>query len=680
LLLTFTLLVTLVWALTVGGKVGWEELKSKAINQQFFEGQPAFAAGALFFSNQLTTSNWEHHLKQLKFRTTPLHLPLSPKSYWPISSDVCIHISGLSSDLPQNALCSVANISHETTTQDNMILIGAAWTDSHTHPLLFMGNPLKQTQWVSFEFQHLFELYQGTPILFKPVALKEVPYACLQSILSTEDRKFLEHKGIDFKGLARALLTNIIEGRLAQGGSTITQQYIKNAFLSSEKTFTRKVTEARLALWLENELTKDEILERYLNVVYFGNVGPFEIRGIQAASQIYFDLPIGLLDWQHCLVLASVLKGPNQFHPIKKREALEKRYSKLLDSLVEEQILSSEDRAMYQNLPKISLSLNSTEILNSASFLSAVRDIPTDRNSIYLTLVTHLQSAIQNLTSRYLAKFNSDLEASVVVVNRNSGQVLTLINGKDPILSPYPRALKSKRQIGSLIKPYIYYQHFLAHPEDDLDTMIIDEPIEIKVGTKIWSPQNFDKKFYGPVTLNFALSNSLNIPAVKLGQNLNYKNWFPGANHPSLLLGAIEMSPIEVAEMYLKLDQGLTAHLSYVLDLYEPSAIWQMRKQPELTPTEMSARDKVWAILRSSAFNGTSKAIAKSPRLVNRAFGKTGTTSGFRDSWFAGFFEQYLIVVWIGADKNMDTQLTGGSGALPLFIEVAEFLDSRAPH
>jgi penicillin-binding protein 1B len=549
--------------------------------------------------------------------------------------------------------------------------------ESSTDYQVLKGNPLKLTSWFSTGVQKLFHLRRRTPLLFESVRLPEVPFACLQSILSTEDKKFLEHKGIDYKGIVRAFIHNLRSGKLAQGGSTLTQQYIKNAFLSPEKTFKRKLTEARLALWLESQLSKDDILERYLNVVYFGNVGEFEIRGIGAASQIYFDLPVAQLSWPQCLVLASVLKGPNQFHPIKKPKALEARYQTLLDGLIADQILKPEDKNMYSILPKITFKIKSQTILNAASYLSAVSSLPESQNGVFLSMVTPLQNEIQNITFHYLQKTNPSLEASVVVVHRESGQVLAIINGKDPTLSPYPRATKSKRQIGSLIKPYIFYQHFLANPSDTPQTEILDGPLEIEVGNKRWTPQNYDNKFLGKVSLETALAQSLNIPAVKLGLNLSYQSWFPGQSHPSLLLGAIEMSPLEVARLYLQIDQGPSASLLFEAP---PNSFIQSGVLEALTEPQKEARDKVWSILKKAAQVGTSKAIQFHPKLKDQAFGKTGTTSGFRDSWFAGFLNHYLIVVWVGADDNTNTKLTGSTGALPLFLEIANFLQSQALH
>jgi penicillin-binding protein 1B len=655
----------------------WETLKSRALNQEFFDGQTVYALRDFISAKELTPSQWVPILERLKFRQISIEQPLKPNTFWAPSPNVCPFIkSQFQLDFVDQS-CSVVSLDrlapliHPT-------LLGIVFPneESSQEHLILKGNPLKPTSWFSTGFQSLFHLRDRTPLLFESVKLSDVPFACLQSILSTEDKKFLEHKGVDYKGIARAFIRNIQSGKLAQGGSTLTQQYVKNAFLSSEKTLWRKLTEARLSIWLESQLSKDEILERYLNVVYFGNIGQFEIRGIGAASQIYFDLPITQLSWPQCLVLASVLKGPNQFHPIKKTKALEARYRALLDGLIADQILKPEDKNTYSALPQVTLNLKSHTILNAASYLSAVSSLPQS-GEVFLSLVPSLQNEIQKITFEYIQKTNPSLEASVVVVHRESGQVLSIINGKDPALSPYPRAVKSKRQIGSLIKPFIFYQHFLAYPKDSPQTEIMDEPLEFEVANKKWAPQNYDKKFLGKVSLEVALAQSLNIPAVKLGLNLPYKSWFPGQTHPSLLLGAIEMSPLEVALLYLQIDQGPSRGLFFEAPLNSFASSGVSKPMTEL---EKDARDKVWAILKTAAKIGTSKSLQFQPKLKDQAYGKTGTTSGFRDSWFAGFLDNYLIVVWVGADDNTNTKLTGSSGALPLFIEVANLIKSQALH
>jgi penicillin-binding protein 1B len=552
-----------------------------------------------------------------------------------------------------------------------------------------------QKVFTSSQKKFLFFLHNQTPFLFEKVSLKDVSFSCIQSILNTEDQNFLDHEGLDYKGILRAFLANLQARRLVQGGSTLTQQYIKNAFLSSEKTLSRKLLEARLSLWIENHLSKDEILERYLNVVYFGQVGSFEIRGIQAASQLYFNSPAHTLDWPQCLVLSALLKGPNQFHPIKKAEALKKRYQTLLEKLVTKKILNQEDLSRYSELPPMSFHIQSQTVLNAASYMSSIEEIP-DSPEIWLTMIPFIQNTLQSLTGSHLKSLKKNIqdykepsvkasiEASVVVVDRKTHHVIAMINGQDPRLSPFPRALKAKRQIGSLIKPFIFYEYFKKFPRQDAQEQLIeDEPFSLKIGSQQWTPQNYDKKFRGSVSLEQALSESLNIPAVKIGLSLNYKDWFPEQKHPSLLLGALEMSPLEVTKMYLKIDQGIETPLIFFqqqnLTLNQKEEIDLIEEKEADTDTTKAhlARDQVWSILKKASESGTSKALSLNPHTEKTCFGKTGTTSGFKDSWFAGFTESYLVVVWLGSDTNENTHLTGSSGALPLFIKIAEVLQKQ---
>lgn len=536
-------------------------------------------------------------------------------------------------------------------------------------------------------------LYQGSLdqwIWFNKIRLSEVPVSCLQSILATEDQDFLKHSGVDFKSLMRAAWVNLKSGRFAQGGSTLTQQYVKNAYLSNEKTLSRKWQELQLSLKIEKTLTKDEILERYLNVVYFGQEQGTQIRGLGAASQYYYNRPVSDLELGHCLTLAAMLKGPHQYHPVKKTQSLQKRREFILTQMQDNQSVSPLEAKKARPLPPVSSMVMTHSFAPFAYYLDAWKKLnpqtpaPTE---LLLNVDLKLQTAIQHAAREHLKKLDATnskkLEVALMVTERKTKKVKVIISGQDYQSSPFPRAIVTKRPIGSLIKPWLY-KLALEHLNLNLDSLIPDDPIEITSVKPKWVPQNYNKKSQGLVSLQEALSLSLNLPTVYLGQTLGIEKWVESLvkilphidksewTHPSSWLGSSNLSVYDVSQMYLSFEHPLNNQPQ--LESQPPLTI-----EPVTTLSETeSATPFIFQALVQAGANGTSKALAQSS-LYPQIFGKTGTTSDYRDAWFAGWTPEYLIVIWVGRDNNEPTQLTGSQAALPLFIDIAKILSPSSP-
>lgn len=647
------------------------------------------ASQSYYSGAPVSPTNWIESLKAQDFTEITLETALSPLRFWAPSSKACLFFKQLKD--PDHYICSVAYLDMQQQA------LGVVWDRDELQKIhaVFAGDSSLAPTPFGFIFRPL--IYQGTftqPIFFEPIQLSSVPVICLQSILVTEDQDFLEHKGLDWRGIARAMWVNLRQGRFAQGGSTLTQQYIKNAFLSNEKTLKRKVTEALLAIRLEKQFSKDQIFERYLNVVYLGQAGAFELRGVGAAARHYFEKEVSQLDLAECTLIAALLKGPNQYHPLKHPQALQKRRAWILGRLLEQDFITDQERQIALPNPKVGEVGQQGYIRQMAYYLDAAQKTHPEieaQEQVFLAVNPEVQSLAQRATQTHLTELTrhrkaikkelaagNPLQASVVVVNRHTHLLEAIVSGANFSSAPYARALYAKRPIGSLIKPFVYYLALVNDPTLDSQSWLQDEALEVQVPGGTWKPENYDRQFRGEVSLETALAQSLNIPAVRLGMQLGpslvldkLHEWVPGIDlntpHPSMLLGAIEMSPLEVAKLYLAMDSA--AELIEPLFLIPPSSPAPI-KALHPHPNE---RDLIYQILIESGRSGTSKALGNSP-LFPTVFGKTGTTSDYKDAWFLGYTPEHIIVVWTGFDNNAPTGLTGASGALPLFKAIAEGL------
>lgn len=552
---------------------------------------------------------------------------------------------------------------------------------------------------IQLEPRRLAQFVEGKPLLQDWIPLGEIPPTCLNAVLAIEDPKFLEHNGINWKGLARAAVVNATKGRYAQGGSTVTQQMVKNFFLNSDKTISRKIKEFAMSLVLESKLNKDQIFEIYLNIIYLGQAGPFSVFGYSAASQYYFQKKIQDLDLSECSLLAAILNSPGNYDPFRKSENAVKRRSLVLSKMRELEMIGNEELAQAQAAP---LPRNTRARVDETApyFLEAVHreiqeaQIPMEGLHVYTTMDARFQENaqkdliqhLQNLEagSKTLQKFKEQglsLEGVVLTIDVETGRITSAIGGRGFRKSPFNRILDGHRQVGSLAKPFVYLTAFEENDELNPASLIQDEKSTYKIHKQSWTPENYTKKFYGEVSLNYALKNSLNAATVKLGMELDLDSIVdnftragvssPMEKVPSLMLGSMDARPIEMAEAYLTLAR-MGRHLKPRFYDYLVFANGNVQSNFENDSEQVftpEATAMVVSIMEDSTKNGTAGQIGRSG-FSWPAAGKTGTTSDYRDAWFVGFTPRDLALIWVGFDQSQNHGLTGGSGAVPLWINV----------
>ena len=525
------------------------------------------------------------------------------------------------------------------------------------------------------------------------VKLSEVPDNFLKMLLLIEDRRFFEHNGIDPRSIARALYVNISSGRTVQGASTLTQQLVKNLFLTKDKTLVRKINEAFMSLLLEFHYDKKVILETYLNEIYLGQDGRRAIHGFGLASDFYFGKKLANLTVDEMAIMVGMVKGASYYNPQKNPENAKKRRDVVLNSMHQEELLTKKE------VEKLLAKPVTTVKHASAGLYPAFIDLvklqlqqnyePEDLRSEGLRVFTTLDPYVQYMTEQAVVKTmpklssNQDLQTAAVVVSPSNGDVLAIVGDRKPSFKGFNRALNAKRQIGSLIKPVIYLTA-LQHPSEyTLATMLDDSYFSYSTPKqKDWQPKNYDKQYHGNVTLYEALLNSYNIPAVRTGLDIGLNNIIKTFNamgdhesipaYPSLTLGAINMSPVEVAGIY----QTFAAN-GFHSPLRSVHAVLDKDSQPlerySLNVDNQVAPEAV-ALVNSALIDvakfGTAKKLADNLNL--QVAGKTGTSDDLKDSWFAGFSGDLTAVVWTGYDDNRPSSLTGSSGAMRIWQNIVK--------
>ena len=529
----------------------------------------------------------------------------------------------------------------------------------------------------------------------------DVPRLFLERLIAVEDKRYFDHPGVDVKGITRAVFANIVAGRMRQGGSTITQQLVKNLYLTRERSLRRKFQEALMALSLERRYSKQEILEAYLNEIYLGQDGNRAIHGFGLGAEFYFDKPLAELNIAEQALLIGIIKGPSAYNPRKKPQVAEQRRNTVLQVLLKADLVSLQEYEKAISQP-VEVSARSTNRKKPfAAFTELVHKrllsnydasaLQTQGLKIFTTIDPLIQQLIVRSQQDFLAsqaenlnKAGQPLQIAAVWADPVSAEVKAMTGGREQNPS-YNRALLAKRQIGSLIKPFVVTEALSRPDEFQLGTILNDDAINLtdRKG-QTWSPQNYDRKTRGPVTMLEALVNSYNLATIDLGLKLGLASVADRVNsmglldetiplYPSLLLGAIEMTPFEVAQLYHTLaNQGFYAPLKAIRTVVDASG----EPLREARNTVRQAIDSKVAYLTTYAMTevvnrGTARSLKNlAPRSLPIA-GKTGTSDDTRDSWFAGFGENLLGVVWIGHDNGEPTKLTGASGALQAWGRMA---------
>jgi penicillin-binding protein 1B len=538
----------------------------------------------------------------------------------------------------------------------------------------------------------VFPVHGEDRIVLSPA---DVPPLLRSGVKVVEDRRFDRHHGVDPYGILRALWADLRAGRVVQGGSTLTQQLVKNYFLSDEQTIGRKATEAVMALRLEARFSKDDILVAYLNEVYLGQDGERAVHGFGLASEYYFAKPLAELNVGELALLIGMVKGPSYYDPRKHADRARARRNLVLQELADAQLI---DAAAAKRAAAESLGLRPPGGRYVPAYLDLVRrhlkrdyaeaDLASAGLAVYTTLDSRAQAAAERSLTLHLSHLDAvsrlrgaHLEGAVIVAEPNSGDVVAVVGGREVGAEGFNRALDARRPIGSLVKPAVYLAA-LETGRYNAATMIDDAPIEIKLGDgSIWAPENFSHDVHGSVPLARALAESMNLATVRLGlevglprvadtlQRLGLETR-PTLN-PSLLLGTVEMTPLEVVQVYTSLaNGGFRARLRAVRAVLDeqgrPLKSFKVQVEAAAPPSAVYQLDRMLTLVTTRG-TGRDAAARLPPGTV--VAGKTGTSSDTRDSWFAGFTGSYLAVVWVGYDDNRVTGLSGAAGALPVWAD-----------
>lgn len=563
----------------------------------------------------------------------------------------------------------------------------------------------------------LFAQYYGDkPVLRNVVTIAsgDVPPLCLNALLAIEDANFYEHSGISLTGLARAIILNLRPGHRAQGGSTITQQLVKNYFLSDERTFKRKFTEIAMAFLVEHHASKDDILETYINLIYMGQNGVFEVRGFSAAAQHYFGKPLRDLNLPECALLAGILNGPGVYDPVKHPDKALKRRTHVLERMTElgfiDQTKQKEANSFaLPKTPERNLTEPAPYFVQAARRELAARSINTEDGArIYTGLNLRAQEAAQQAVRQGLDKIETtfdnikkikatgkNLEAVMLSADPETGFIQSLVGGRGFTATQYNRAIDARRQVGSVMKPFVYLTAFegldpQGQPYTPL-TLLADKATTHKFENQVWTPKNYEGTYNGDVPMYWALKESLNAATVNLGMAVGIDNIVETAKRmgitsklsplPSLTLGAFELSPLEVLQAYTSISRfGQKVPLT-LIDRVEDLSGTQLYKF-ESKPEQVAAPDAVAelvGVMKQTIISGTGRG-ARLAGFTPPAAGKTGTTNDKKDAWFAGFTPGHVAIVWVGYDDNTSHHLTGATGAVPLWTQyMKSYASSFAP-
>ncbi|WP_317930367.1 penicillin-binding protein 1B [Halioxenophilus sp. WMMB6] len=535
--------------------------------------------------------------------------------------------------------------------------------------------------------------------------LQEIPPLLGETLLAVEDRNFMHHNGVSLKAIARAMWANLRAGGLVQGGSTLTQQLVKNMFLSNERSLSRKLTEAAMTLSLEWHYSKSEILEAYLNEVYLGQSGSRAIHGFALAAQFYFNKPVADLNTQEIALLVGLVKGASFYNPWQHPERALARRTVVLQVMGDTGLISGDEmgRAKAQPLGLVSSPTSQHAFPAFVGLVKAqlLRDYPlsllqSEGLQIYTTLAPSVQILAEQAVAKELGRLERDydlpassLQVGAVITAVGSAEVEAAVGDRNPRYHGFNRVLDARRPIGSLVKPALYAT---ALKEGyTLASILDDGPVAYTQDTgAVWAPKNFTDTDHGLIPLYQALANSYNQAAARLGLEVGVDEVIDTLHSlglaadipelPSVLLGAVDLSPVEVSNYFHTLaNEGIYTPLRAIREVY--SAEGERLQRYPLTAREGIDSETAYLIdfaLQITAHQGTGRGLYNAlPESLSLA-AKTGTTNDQRDSWFASYSGSDLAVVWVGQDDNQALPFTGATGALPVWRNILEHLPTES--
>jgi penicillin-binding protein 1B len=532
------------------------------------------------------------------------------------------------------------------------------------------------------------------------IPLRQFSETLIRTLIETEDRHFYQHDGISFYSIMRAIIANLTKGRAIQGGSTLTQQLVKNLFLTNERSLSRKLREAYMALLLEMHYSKERILELYLNEVYLGQSGDEEIHGFPLASLYYFGRPVEELTLDQQALLVGIVKGASYYNPWTKPERAIERRNVVLRILERRQVIDNELYTMLSQRP-LGVLPKGGVITPQPAFMQLVRlelrekfGDKADHMSgmkVFTTFDPQAQEAAEKAVTEQLAvlrktKNKPKLEAAMIVTDRQTGEIKAVIGSSQPQYAGFNRVLLGRRQIGSLAKPPTYLTALSNPDQYRLNTWLDDKPLSIQLPEgRVWQPNNYDRKFRGRVLLVDALANSLNIPSINLGAALGFDrtaNTLTALGVPntaikpllSRYIGAMELTPLEVAQMYQVIGNigkksPLTV-LRFVMN-EDGSMAYQSYPQSRQVVSAQAAYLTLYTMQQVVNY-GSGRALTPLYSQYQLA-GKTGTTNDLIDSWYTGIDGKNVAVIWLGLDDNKPINLTGATGALSVYRDYLRY-------
>lgn len=531
------------------------------------------------------------------------------------------------------------------------------------------------------------------------VKLDEVPELLPKILVAVEDRKFYDHYGIDPLAIGRAFLANLRAGRSVQGGSTITQQLVKNYFLTNERSLWRKFNEVIMSVLLDLHYQKNEIMQAYINEVYLGQDISRAIHGFGLASRFYFDKPLTELTLNEQVTLVALIRGPSYYHPEKHPERLKQRRDVILDVLLEQGVINK-DQVVATKQARLGVNKQRhSATTQHPAFMDLLRRqlreyypdsmLSSEGLRIFTTLDPLLQRDTEKLIRKRVEqldaqkKLDGKLQAAAVVTSVNSAEILALVADRNPQYAGFNRVLDASRPIGSLMKPVVYLSALQQSDKYNWLTRIDDGAISLKDHKgNVWSPSNYDKQSHGMVPMIHALIHSYNQATVRLGMDVGFADinetytrlggtrQLPA--YPAILLGAFEMTPLETAQLYQTIAaNGFHSPLRAIREVLNAQGE-PLRRYP--INVEQAIDSQYIQLLNSGLIQvveaGTGQSVRARISSDVILAGKTGTTDDLRDSWFAGFSGSHVGVVWMGTDDNQPIGLSGSTGALQLWGDI----------
>ena len=531
------------------------------------------------------------------------------------------------------------------------------------------------------------------------VRLADLPEAMVDAVLAVEDQRFESHRGIDWRRVMGAMWANLQAGGIRQGGSTLTQQLVKNFFLTPERTYRRKAQEAMMALLVEARYDKAAILEAYLNEIYLGQRGSTAVHGVGEASRVLYGKSIQQVELHEAALLAALIQSPNGVAPHRNPEAAKARRNLVLQLMRRQGRISDEEFERAAAAP-IVLAPVTEEPRETRYFLDALRrQLPQHYDSevlvseglrIYSTLDLRLQQhataalrgGLRTLEERFesLAPRGGErLQGCLVALRPQTGEILALVGGRDYAESQFDRCTQARRPAGSVFKPFVYIAALDADsgPVATLATTLDDSPLTVETPVGPWSPANYDREFHGSVGIREALERSLNVATARLAQEVGIARVAATANRlgieselpivPSLALGAADLSPLELARAYATIaNGGVRPEIRLFEDVVDQSGTRERRAIAFQRVMDPATAYLGISLLQGVVDHGTARGLRRA--LTGPIAGKTGTSDDSKDAWFAGITPELVAVVWVGFDEPRSMQFTSSQIALPIWM------------